>query len=185
MAPPEPPDRLACRANAQGDELPQFEGTLDLLESGLRERAALSMLRPADPDERAAFGKSDDVREFGFLLLQMLVLPSSQAGTGAHDDALSADCLTALRLRSLCDGPFMLRDIDGDPTDGVDIAALRDYLDADETLRVGGAGGVDVLDAVDGAGWDLLSKLLAGPWQERPSAAEALEHPFWRAALWL
>lgn len=66
---------------------------------------------------------------------------------------------------------------------GVDVTALRAYLDAEETLRIGGVGGVDVLDLADGAGWELLGMLLAGPWQERPSAAEALEHRFWSAKL--
>ena len=72
---------------------------------------------------------------------------------------------------------------DGDKTDGVDVRALRDYLDADESIRDGGVGGVDVLDLADGAGWDLLAALLDATWQDRPSAEEALMHPFWSAKM--
>lgn len=66
------------------------------------------------------------------------------------------------------------------------MAGLREYLDADEGLRVGGVGGVELLDAggpEGGSGWDLLSRLLHPEWAERPSAAEALEHPFWDAQM--
>jgi len=79
----------------------------------------------------------------------------------------------------------MRRDSDGDATDGVEVEALREYLDAEPLLRIGGAGGVDILDQAGGAGWELLASLLAGPWQERPSAAEALQHRFWSEQLTL
>mmetsp|Transcript_415 Transcript_415/g.613 ORF Transcript_415/g.613 Transcript_415/m.613 type:complete len:198 (-) Transcript_415:543-1136(-) len=38
--------------------------------------------------------------------------------------------------------------------------------------------GFKILDANNGAGWDLLNRLLAYEPKERPSAAEALSHPF-------
>ena len=113
-----------------------------------------------DPIERSAFGRADDMREFGLLLLQMMLLPSSMAGGGS---APYEGQLSDLRLRSYCDGAFRLRDADGDPTDGVDIEGLRAYLDADDSLRIGGVGGVDILDAADGSGWDLLQRMMAGP----------------------
>ena len=47
-----------------------------------------------------------------------------QAGT--EEGPLGASPLSALRLRSLCDGPFMRRDSDGDATDGVEVEALRE-----------------------------------------------------------
>ena len=89
--------------------------------------------------------------------------------------------IDALQLRTLCDGPFAAYD-DGMPTDGVDVGRLRDYLDAEDSLRLGGVGGVDVLD-VGGpgkSGWHLLEGLLAANWEERPSAEEALQHPWWK-----
>jgi len=162
---------LAYSVGADGQQLFDAEDPLD---TGLRERAMLLTLRPGDPEERAAFAKANDVREFGFLLLQMMLLPFAQP---------SDDAMTVLKLRSLCDGPFMLPDSDGDKTDGVDVRALRDYLDADESIRDGGVGGVDVLDLADGAGWDLLAALLDATWQDRPSAEEALMHPFWSAKM--
>ena len=64
-------------------------------------------------------------------------------------------------------------------TDGVDVGALRAYLDAEETLRIGGVGGVDVLDANGGLGWALIETLMHPTWQSRPTAAEALRHRFW------
>ena len=51
----------------------------------------------------------------------------------------------------------------------------------------GGVGGVEMLDAgseQEGAsGWDLLGALLAAEWEDRPSATEALLHPFWEAKM--
>ena len=46
-------------------------------------------------------------------------------------------------------------------------------------LRTGGAGGVDVLDCNGGLGWQLLELMMAPAWEDRPSAQECLEHPFW------
>ena len=68
-------------------------------------------------------------------------------------------------------------------TDGVDVPQLREYLDADDGLRVGGVGGVELLDTggAGSSGWDLLALLLHPEWAERPSAAEALAHPFFAA----
>jgi len=34
-----------------------------------------------------------------------------------------------------------------------------------------------------GSGWDLLADLLSADWQDRPSATEALSHPFWEATM--
>jgi len=43
--------------------------------------------------------------------------------------------------------------------------------------------GFKILDANDGAGWDLLRKLLAYEPKDRPTAAEALNHPFFGASM--
>jgi len=43
--------------------------------------------------------------------------------------------------------------------------------------------GFRILDANDGAGWDLLRKLLAYEPKDRPTAAEALNHPFFGASM--
>jgi hypothetical protein len=62
---------------------------------------------------------------------------------------------------------------------------LRDFLDADDGLRLGGVGGVDVLDTggAGKSGWDLLAALLAPDWEQRPTAEEALKHPFWNTKM--
>jgi len=163
---------LCYRASDDGTSvLPAYEGTTDPLDSGLLDRACRKCVRPGDADERGRFGRADDVREFGFLLLAAALVPNAPAG-GPID---------ALQLRTLCDGPFAAYD-DGMPTDGVDVGRLRDYLDAEDSLRLGGVGGVDVLD-VGGpgkSGWHLLEGLLAANWKERPSAEEALQHPWWK-----
>lgn len=148
----------------------------DPLDLGLRERAMLNTLRPADPFERARYARADDMREFGILLLSALVIPNAPPGA-----------IDAFGLRSLTEGAFVGADADGMQTDGVDVARLREYLDADDGLRIGGVGGVEILDtgSADGSGWDLLSRLLHPEWNARPSAAEALEHPFWDMELML
>ena len=70
---------LACRVEPRsGEPLPAYEGVRDPLESGLSERAVLNTLRPTDPDERAAFGVADDMREFGMLLLSMCIVVRMQ-----------------------------------------------------------------------------------------------------------
>ena len=145
----------------------------DPLETGLLERAVLNTRRPADQDERAAFGRSDDVREFGFLMLQCFVL--GNAPPRAPIDQLA--------LRRLCDATFAGEDADGMRTDGVDVEGLRGYLDAEDGLRVSGVGGVDMLDAKDGSGWELIHQLMHPEWNERLTAEAALRHPFWAAPL--
>ena len=55
-------------------------------------------------------------------------------------------------------------------------------------MRVGGIGGVEMLDAGSGregacSGWDLLSRLLSAEWESRPDATAALQHPYWEAAM--
>ena len=165
----------------------------DPLDLGLTERAMRRTLRPGDPFERARFARADDMREFGLLLLCALVLPNAPPGA-----------LEPLQLRSLTDGAFAASDADGMKTDGVDVAGLRAYLAADDSLRVGGerdgrVGGVELLDAGGqssgggdadadagvprGSGWELLGRLLSAEWAERPSAEEALAHPFWDAVM--
>ena len=169
---------LCYRASDDGTSvLPAFEGSADVLDAGLLERACRRCVRPGDPDERARFGRADDMREFGMLVLSSVLLPNADpAGAGAGGGALDA-----VQLRALCDGPFAADD-DGLKTDGVDVERLRAYLDADERLRLGGVGGVDVLDVggAERSGWDLLAALLAARWEDRPSAAEALQHPWWQ-----
>lgn len=160
------------RSGPDGEVLPAFEGTADVLDAGLFERACRKCVRPGDPAERARFAVSDDMREFGLLLLAAVLLPNADP---------NACPLELLALRNLCEGSFAATD-EGMPTDGVDVERLREYLDAEEGLRLGGVGGVDVLD-VGGpgkSGWHLLGRLLAPVWEERPTAAEALEHPWWR-----
>lgn len=174
----------AFHVNAAGDALTRagqaYEAgdALDPLELGLAERALRSTLRPADPDERARYGVADDMREFGVLVLASFLIPNAPAG--ATD---------TLRLRSLLDGAFASADGDGMRTNGVDVAALRAYLEADDGLCDAGCGvgGARLLDAGgdDGSGWDLLAKLLACDWQDRPTAEEALRHPFWEAPMFL
>jgi len=169
----------------------------DPLDLGLKERAMRRTLRPGDPFERARFARADDMREFGLLLLGALVLPNAPPGA-----------IEPLQLRSLTDGAFAASDADGMKTDGVDVAGLRAYLAADDSLRVGGerdgrVGGVELLDAGGksssgggteadanadagvprGSGWELLGRLLSAEWDERPSAEEALAHPFWEATM--
>ena len=166
---------LVYRASPDGTSvLPAYEGTRDLLDSGLLDRAARKCRRPGDPENRAAFGKADDMREFALLVLGSVLLPNAQPGQP----------LDALKLRELCDGPFAASD-DGMPTDGVDIDRLRSYLDAEDGLRIGGVGGVDVLDVggAERSGWDLLALLLAPDWERRLSAEDALAHPWWSARM--
>lgn len=142
----------------------------DPLDTGLLDRAYLQIARPDDPAQRAAFGKADDVREFGMMMLQCFLLPFARAGAAPLD---------TLRLRALCDGPFAKADAEGRRNDGVDIEALRDFLDAEDQLRIGGVGGVDVLDGHERSGWDLLGRMMAPSWEERPSARGCLRHSFW------
>ena len=78
-----------------------------------------------------------------------------------------------LKLRQLCDGAFAASS-DGMRTDGVDVDGLRDYLDAEDGLRVGGVGGVEMLDKANGGGWALLASLMHAEWDQRPTAEEAL-----------
>ena len=134
----------------------------------------LNTLRPGDPQQRASYGRADDLRELGVLLLQMMVLPNAPAGA-----------LGPLQLRTLVDGAFASSDEDGMKTDGVDVPALRSYLDSDDGLRINGVGGVELLDTGGGerSGWDLLARLLSCQWADRPTAAEALSHPFWDAPI--
>lgn len=109
-------------------------------------------------------------------MLASILLPNA--------DPRGGSALGELPLRTLCDGPFQGYD-DGLPTDGVDVLRLREYLDAEEGLRLGGVGGVDVLD-VGGegkSGWDLLAAMLAPAWEQRPTAEEALRHPWWEAKM--
>merc|ERR1712087_68655 len=128
---------------------------------------------------RARYGRADDMREFGLLLLSTMLLPN----------APPESTLSLLQLRSLTDGSFAASDEDGMKTDGVDVPALRAFLDADSELRTNGVGGVEMLDAGSkgkgGSGWDLLGMLLAAEWEDRPSATEALQHPFWSAEMLL
>mmetsp|Transcript_6636 Transcript_6636/g.16691 ORF Transcript_6636/g.16691 Transcript_6636/m.16691 type:complete len:425 (+) Transcript_6636:93-1367(+) len=174
---------LACRARDQVDDLDRP----DLLDIGLRERAEKCVKAEADGDSSLLNGPSlsdfafaDDMRAFGALMLESLIVPCAPPGA-----------ITTSALAALCDGAYRGTGmIDRDGTTGsdistsaivtmdgrVDIAALRAYLMEDDGLRIGGVGGADMLDAT--GGWDLLAQLL-GPWQARPSAASALKHPFW------
>ena len=165
---------LAYRAGPDGAELPRYEGVADPLDAGLLERAVLNTRRPGDAEERAAFGRADDLREFGMLVLTCFVLGNAPAGGGG------GRALGELELRQLCDGAFAAR-ADGMPTDGVDTDGLRGYLDAEDGLRVGGVGGLEMLGK--GGGWELLTSLMHAEWDERPTAEEALAHPFWSAPL--
>jgi hypothetical protein len=165
---------LAHRAGPDGDELPQYAGLADPLGTGLLDRACMGTRRPGDPAERASFGRADDIREFGMLMLECFILGN------APPDAP----LTPLQLRSLCDGPFA-QVCDGMRTDGVDVGALRDYLAAEARLQVGDVGGVDVLDLNDRSGWQLVGSLLSGEWEDRPTAEEALQHAFWEARIFI
>ena len=165
---------LAYRAGPDGDELPDFAGLADPLGSGLLDRACMKTRRPGDPAERARFGRADDVREFGMLMLEAFVLGNAPADSP----------LTPLQLRSLCDGAFA-QVLDGMRTDGVDVDALRDYLSAEAGLAVGGVSGADVLGLNGGSGWSLLGSMLSGEWEDRPSAEEALEHAFWEARIFI
>ena len=165
---------LAFRVGPDGEPLAAFAGVRDPLDSGLAERAVLNTLRPGDADERARYGVADDMREFGMLALTLLIVPSAQPGA-----------TSALRLRALCEGAFRASDEDGMPTDGVDARGLRNFLDSEPELRIGGVGGVDVLDANGGEGWDLLGRLLHPEWEMRPTASEALQHPFWTKELFI
>ena len=188
---------LAYRTGPDGDELPSFDGVADPLEIGLLERAVRRTVRPGDPEERAAFARADEMREFGLLMLEAFVLfnAPSKGSAASGDDAATAgadtSAMTSLRLRTLCDATFVLADEDGYKSDGVDIPALRAYLEAEDSLRTGGVGGVEMLEkagkpgtdpALAGAGtsgWDLLAWMMRPNWQDRPSAADALKHPFW------
>ena len=159
------------RAGPDGYALPAYQEARDVMDTGLLERALRKTVRPGDPEERARFGRADDMREFGMLLLQCALIPNM--GPEAP--------LDPLRLRTLCDGSFRGSD-EGLPTDGVDVNGLRAFLDAEEGLRLGGVGGVELLD-VGGpgkSGWDLLEKLLAPVWEDRPTSEEALKHPWWK-----
>ena len=72
---------LVYRASPDGTSvLPAYEGTRDLLDSGLLDRAARKCRRPGDPENRAAFGKADDMREFALLVLGSVLLPNAQPG---------------------------------------------------------------------------------------------------------
>ena len=145
-------------------------------QNGLMERAVRRTVRPGDAEERAAFAKADEIREFGMLMLEAFILPN------APPDAP----LTPMQLRTLCDGPFAKCDCDGFTSDGVDLVGLRSYLDAEEAIRIGGVGGVEMLDVADGAGnsgWELIAWMMSPIWEERPTAEEALKHPFWAAKM--
>ena len=63
-------------------------------------------------------------------------------------------------------------------------AAARLAAEARPPLLIG-VGGVDVLDANDGGGWDLLVALLRPEWQQRPTAEEALRHRWWNEDLFI
>ena len=164
-----------------------YADSADVLGTDLLDRAVLNCVRPADPAQRAAYGRADDMREFAMLVLTCVLLPN--APPEAAD--IRPGSGSVARLRTLCDGPFAAAD-DGMPTDGVDVARLREYLEAEEGLRLGGVGGVDVLAVgpkkagvvtAGSSGWDLLAALLAPDWQQRPSAEEAAKHPFWTAEM--
>lgn len=172
---------LAYRAGPDGNELPQYESLEDPLGTGLLERACMKCVRPGDPSQRAAFGRADDMREFGMLMLEMMVL--GNAPQQADGDAPPP--MDALKLRSLCDGAFAATS-DGMRTDGVDIDGLRDYLQAEGSLlQTGGVGGADVLDLNEGSGWQLLKAMLAAEWEDRPTAEEALASKFWSMKLFI
>ena len=68
---------------------------------------------------RACYGRADDMREFGILLLSSMLLPNAPPGA-----------MDLLKLRTLTDGPFAAVDDEGMLTDGVDVAALREFLAA-------------------------------------------------------
>lgn len=50
----------------------------------------------------------------------------------------------------------------------------REFAEADDRWEAG----CKFLAMGDGAGWDLVSKMLDRDWRKRPSAQECLEHPF-------
>lgn len=197
--------QLAYRTDSEGEMLAAFEETSDPLDNGLIQRTLRRTVRPGDPAERTAFAVADEIREFGMLMLEAFVLmnapPDQQTsgGDGAGEGAgEGAPAMTSLRLRSLCDSTFCAADADGFKSDGIDVPALRAYLDAEDGLRVGGVGGVEMLDkagkaaptsaaALSGyagqSGWDLIAWMTSPTWEERPTAAQALEHPFWKAPM--
>lgn len=177
---------LAYRTGPEGEQLPIYDDVLDPLELGLAQRTLRRTVRPGDLEERAAFARADEMREFGLLMLESFVLFNAPPGAEA--------VLSPLRLRSLIDATFTLADEDGFTSDGVDIAGLRAYLDAEDGLRVGEVGGVEMLSKigkttttspaeVGTSGWDLIQWMMRPDWKERPTVDEALAHPFWEAPM--
>ena len=161
---------LVHRVDASGEVLARFAEQPDPLDAELKRRARRA--GATNSIDLARFGRADDLRAFGVTCLVCIV--------GAC--APSTCNLESSELYRLIDGPFAL-DLFESPTDGsVDVAALREYLESEDRLQIfsndknGGVGGVDILKGC--RGWDLL-ELLLGPWDQRPTCAEALAHPFW------
>ena len=63
----------------------------------------------------------------------------------------------------------------------LDIAAARDYCEADERWSKA----VQFLDRAAGGatGWDLLTAMLNPEWRRRPTAESCLNHPFLKEAV--
>ncbi|KAH8065702.1 hypothetical protein JL722_79 [Aureococcus anophagefferens] len=83
---------------------------------------------------------NDDLNALGYVLLELLLSPALADGDLVDPPAADQDT-----LKRLWDDIF-----------DRDIAKLRDYADAEEGWR----NAVDLLDAKDGAGWDLLATAL-------------------------
>lgn len=98
--------------------------------------------------ERRAFGMADDVAAAGWLVLYL---------------AFVALCPSAdwAALQRLVSSAFAM-----------DLAAAREYLEADEALAAGAA----FLGGRGGAGWALAAAMLHPDWRRRPSAAECEAH---------
>ena len=103
--------------------------------------------------DRRRYGMADDVAAAGWLLLE-LVFGALATPPGAVD---------AATLRRLVGTTFM-----------GDIEGFREFAAAED----GWVPAAALLEADRGAGWDLVSRMLAADWRERPRAARCLQHPF-------
>ena len=109
---------------------------------------------------------NDDLNALGYVLLELLLSPAL-----ADDDLVDPPAADQDTLKRLWDDIF-----------DRDIAKLRDYADAEEGWR----NAVDLLDAKDGAGWDLLATALnANDASKRSglsflSARALLDSPFFK-----
>ena len=126
-----------CRADAM-DEAGGEDKSADPLGTGLAERAKQAGAGSAA--ERVAFGEAEDVFEFGMLLLVACIVGCAPpAPRGVSGSTAGSGPASELGLRSLAEGAF------GGRKGGVEVGRLREYLEAEDGLRLGGSGGVELL----------------------------------------